>query len=234
MSVRFCGIAAILVGTLSACAGGDAQPASPQASAEMSAASADAARGCLGPQPGHPTPAEQAAFVEEVAGLASTAEQQHGVPAAALAAIAILESGYGWSRLAQNTHNLMGWKYFPEAPAGGRDSWLLECPELGISDRFLVFRDRADAVDFVASQLATTDNYRADAERYQRDRANGVDVVEAVDHWVDGIADPYSSRPEDFRNEVRRVMNDTPAPGGEAPQRNLYSLSQAVSPARQS
>ena len=123
----------------------------------------------------------------------------------------------------------MGWKYFPEAPAGGRDSWVLECPELGTSDRFVVFRDRAEAIDFVASQLASTDNYRADTERYRRDRASGVAVTEAVDRWVEGIADPYSSQPEDFRSEVRRLMNDTYALGGEpASERNLYSLSQAV------
>jgi hypothetical protein len=227
MAARFYAGPVVLVCMLSACAGVRDD------SAARATASADPAWGCLGPQPGHPTAAEQTAFVEEVASLATRAEQRHGVPAAAITAMAILESGYGWSRLAQNTNNLMAWKSFPDAPAGGRDSWTLECPELGISDRFVVFRDRADAIDFVASQLAGSDNYRADTERYRRDRASGVDVVEAVDRWVDGIADPYSTRPENFRAEVRRLMNDT-YDLGDAPaaERNLYSLSEAVSPAR--
>jgi hypothetical protein len=229
MSARIYGISAVLTCTLAACSGIGNEPAGPQASADLAAARADPTWGCSEPQPGHPTAAEQTAFVEEVASLAARAEERHGVPAAAITAMAILESGYGWSRLAQSTNNLMGWKYFPEAPAGGRDSWVLECPELGTSDRFVVFRDRAEAIDFVASQLASTDNYRADTERYRRDRASGVDVTEAVDRWVEGIADPYSSQPEDFRSEVRRLMNDTYALGGEpASERNLYSLSQAV------
>ena len=232
MSARFCATPVVLVCMLTACSGvGD--DAGPRASADLATASADPAWGCTGPQPGHPTAAEQTAFVEEVASLATRAEERHGAPAAAVTAIAILESGYGWSRLAQNTNNLMGWKYFPDAPAGGRDSWVLECPELGISDRFVVFRDRADAIDFVASQLASTDNYGADTERYRRDRASGVDVVEAVNRWVDGIADPYSTQPENFRTAVRRLMDDTYEIGnGPSTEHNLYSLSESVLPAR--
>src|SRR4051812_15151167 len=49
--------------------------------------------GCHGPKPGHPTLAERAAFVREVSELAVKAEKTHGVPASALAAIAIAESG---------------------------------------------------------------------------------------------------------------------------------------------
>ena len=233
MAARFCAIPVVLACTLTACSGVGDDRAGAGASADLAAASADPAWGCLETQPGHPTPAEQTAFVEEVSSLATRAEERHGVPAAAITAIAILESGYGWSRLAQNTDNLMGWKYFPDAPAGGRESWVLECPEMGISDRFVVFRDRADAIDFVASQLASTDNYLVDTERYRRDRASGVDVVEAVDRWVDGIADPYSTQPENFRAEVRRLMNETYDIGNApAPERNLYSLSESVSPAR--
>jgi hypothetical protein len=233
MAARFCAIPLVLACTLTACSGVGDDRTGEGASADLATASADPAWGCLGPQPGHPTAAEQTAFVEEVASLATRAEERHGVPAAAITAIAILESGYGWSRLAQNANNLMGWKYFPDAPAGGRDSWMLECPELGISDRFVVFHDRADGIDFVAGQLASTDNYRADTERYRRDRASGVDVVEAVDRWVDGIADPYSTQPENFRTEVRRLMNETYAiENGPAAEHNLYSLSESVSPAR--
>jgi len=233
MLARSGAIPLALVCTLAACSGFGNDRADRQSAADLAAASADPAWGCLEAQPGHPTAAEQTAFVEEVASLATQAEERHGVPAAAITAMAILESGYGWSRLAQNTDNLMGWKYFPDAPAGGRDSWVLECPELGISERFVVFRDRADAIDFVAAQLATTDNYRADTERYRRDRASGVEVEEAVNRWVDGIADPYSTQPENFRTAVRRVMNETYDIGDQpSAEHNLYSLSESVTPAR--
>jgi hypothetical protein len=103
--------------------------------------------------------------------------------------------GDGHPRLAQNTNNLLGWKYSPGVSDGERDTWGLECPEKGTIDEFLVSRDRAEAVDFVADQLASSENYRADTERYRRDRASGTDVVEAANRWVDAIADPYSSHP---------------------------------------
>jgi Mannosyl-glycoprotein endo-beta-N-acetylglucosaminidase len=223
----------ILVALLSACAGvGDDRP-SPEGPADAAAAETSAAWGCYEPQPGHPTEAEQKAFLAEVAPLAIRAEERHGVPAAAITAMAIQESGYGWTRLAQNTNNLLGWKHFPGVAGAERDFWVLECPEQGASDRFLVFRDRAEAIDFVAEQLATSDNYRADTERYVSDRTSGVSVVEAVNRWVDGIADPYSSQPEAYRAALRRVMNETyDMPEGQLPQGNLYSLSEAVSPAR--
>ena len=95
--------------------------------------------------------------------------------------MAILESGYGWTRLAQNANNLLGWKYFADAAGGERDFGVLECPEKETSDRSIVFRDRAEAFDLMADQLASSDNYRADTERYRRDRASGVNVV---DGWT--------------------------------------------------
>ena len=136
-------------------------------------------------------------------------------------------SGYGWTRLAENTNNLLAWKYSPGASGQERDFWVLECPEMGTSDRFLVFRDRAEAVDFVADQLASSDNYREDTDRYRDDRTNGVPVVEAVNRWVDGIADPYSSQPEVYRERVQRMMNDTyELPDGS--KGSLYTLSDSV------
>ena len=225
------GVPLILISLLSACAGLGEDRAASEASADAALSETSAAWGCFEPQPGHPTEAERRAFVEEVAPLATRAGERHGVPATAIMAMAILESGYGWTRLAQNTNNLLGWKYFPEA-AGEREFWVLECPEQGISDRLLVFRDRAEAIDYVAEQLATSDNYRADTQRYIRDRGSGVDVVEAVDRWVDGIADPYSTQPEEYRASLRRVMSETyEFAEGQVPGGDLYSLSGAASPA---
>ena len=221
----------VVAGALAACAGaGDDRPApSPQASDAARSPNLAAALECPALQPGQPTVAEQRAFVEEVGTLATRAEERYGVPAAALTAIAILESGYGRTQLAQETNNILGWKAFPGVDAGGRESWALECPGQGTIDRFVVFRDRADSVDYVSNQLASSDNYRAETERYRRERADGADVVEAVNRWVDGIADPYSSDPEAFRSAVRRIMGDSyeTAKGTEE---TLYRLSEAASP----
>jgi hypothetical protein len=216
---------------LAACSGPDVL-ATPSLRATAEEAPAQA-WGCSQPQPGHPTAAEKRAFIDEVGGLASKAEQRYGVPAAALVAMVIQESEYGWTRLAQNSHNLLAWKYTSERAAGGRGSWVLDCPGEGSNDRYIVFAGRADAPEFVAAQLASSDDYRAATERYRRDRASGIDVVEAVNRWVDGIADPYSSKAEEYRLDLRRVMNDPYKPADRlSPERNLFRLSEAVPPSQ--
>ena len=223
MDERRSAVPLVLVFMLAGCSGVEGDRSSSQAPVTDSSV----AWGCDAPQPGHPTAAEKRAFVEEVGTLAITAEERHGVPATALTAMAMLESGYGWTRLAENTNNLLAWKYSPGASGQERDFWVLECPEMGTSDRFLVFRDRAEAVDFVADQLASSDNYREDTDRYRADRTSGVPVVEAVNRWVDGIADPYSSQPEVYRERVHRIMNDTyELPDGS--KGSLYTLSDSV------
>jgi flagellum-specific peptidoglycan hydrolase FlgJ len=55
-----------------------------------------------------------------------TAEERYGVPAAALVAMAIAESGYGWTRLAINTDNLFAWKHFPGPAMEGHRFWVLK------------------------------------------------------------------------------------------------------------
>lgn len=238
MTPRRCTVSLAGLLLLAACAGWQDGGAGPGGAATAGAAPAPAARptgDCLEPLPGHPTAAERRAFVAEVSELAVGAEERHGVPAAAIAAMAIQESGYGWTRLAQETHNLLAWKHTTPEAAGGRDFWVLECPELGTTDRYIVFRDRGEAVDFVAERLATSDNYQADTERYRRDRANGVAVIEAVDRWVDGIADPYSSDPEAYRQAIRRILNNPYDPSDRrSPEDNLYRLSERAEPPRAS
>ena len=52
------------------------------------------------------------------------------------------------------------------------NSWVLDCG--ATKDRYIVFPDRAQAVDFVARQLATSDNYADATDRYRQERAQGV------------------------------------------------------------
>lgn len=230
------GLPFVLISALTACSGVQDMAADVGLPIEKSAAAetqnaASAEWGCQQPQPGHPTDAEEHAFVDDVSRLAQQAERTHGVPAAAITAMAIQESGYGWTRLAQETNNLLAWKYVPGPAVGDRQSWQIDCPEPGPHDRFVVFADRAEAVEFVAQQLATTPNYQADTERYQQDRSNGIDVRQAVDQWLDGISDPYSTDPEGYQVAIKRLMNDPYAPGDQiSPEDNLYRLSQDVPP----
>jgi hypothetical protein len=246
MAAPFRGVPLVVLLVLIACSAGPNLPASPEApNASGTLAQPAEAWGCYDLKPGHPTVSEQEAFLDEVARLATRAEDRHGVPAAALVAMAVAESGYGWTRLALNTNNLFAWKHFPGPAAVGRRYWVLECQPDKPGTRFVVFANRAEAVDFVARQLATSDNYRADTERYRRDRAaeavqgalkrlgldqaaagGGADVVEAVNRWVEGVADPYSSDPALWSRNVRQIMNDPYSPSERlSPERNLYRLS---------
>jgi mannosyl-glycoprotein endo-beta-N-acetylglucosaminidase len=245
MVVRLRELLLVLLLALIACLAAPEAPNVSQAASESAEA-----WGCYDLKPGHPTASEQRAFVEEVARLATTAEERYGVPAAALVAMAIAESGYGWTRLAINTNNLFAWKHFPGPATEGREYWVLECQPDEPGNRFVVFADRAEAVDFVARQLAISENYRADTERYRQDRAavdiraplerlgldgaaigGATNVVEAVNQWVQGVADPYSSNPEKWSRDVRHVMNDPYAPSDRlSPEHNLYRLAGSTPP----
>src|SRR6266545_7936315 len=52
--------------------------------------------GCYDPKPGHPTLAEKQQFITEISALAVEAKRKHGILAAAIAAMSMVESGYRW------------------------------------------------------------------------------------------------------------------------------------------
>ena len=187
--------------------------------------------GCYGTKPGHPTAAEREAFIREVSALAVKAEKTHGVPASALAAIAISESGYGWTRLAIDANNLFAWKYV-ESAAAGRKPYVLRCAGRR-SQRFLAFASRADAVDFVAERLATADVYRKPTEAYQAARKQGRGSDAAVKAWLSAVAGRYSRRPAAFTRKITRIMNNPAAPSAIVSRdANLYRLSAGAGSAR--
>lgn len=197
---------------------------------------ADSAMGaawpCNGTKPGHPTPAEREAFIREVSALAVQAEKTHGVPAAALAAIAIAESGYGWTRLALEANNLFAWRWRPVTSAG-RKSYVLECRRSGVEpDRYMVFASREDAVDFVARRFTAANIYRGHTKAYIAARERGDSAEGAVKAWVSGIARNYSRPPGAFAKKIIRIMNNPAAPSDAVSRdANLYRLS-AGGPAR--
>jgi len=183
---------------------------------------------CYAPEPGHPTAAEKRAFVEEISPLAQSAEKNHGVPAAALAAMSIVESGYGWTRTAQAANNLFGWKYVSATSAGGRGAWSLDCqPPDDPNNKYVQFSDREDAFDFVGARLSRSSYYREDTARY-RDRGDAVDIVTAVNDWVRGISDPYNWKPELYAKTLQRFMNNPFQPSDTLSPENLYRLSGEV------
>jgi hypothetical protein len=183
--------------------------------------------GCHGTKPGHPTPEERAAFIREVSELAVKAEKTHGVPASALAAIAIAESGYGYTRVAIHANNLFAWKFVPAA-ANSVKEYVLDCQRRRAKARFAAFDSKAHAFDFVASRLATLEAYRRHTEAYQAARKRGEAAEAAVQAWLHGVATSYSHKPAEFVRKITRIMNDPVDPrdtvSGEV---NLYRLSAA-------
>jgi flagellum-specific peptidoglycan hydrolase FlgJ len=183
-----------------------------------------ASRGCYGTKPGHPAAADRARFVEEVSDLAIKAEQQHGVPAAALVAIAIAESGYGCTGIAVQTNNLFTWKAGRSAAAAGK-AYVAPCERQSKKhQRFLVFRSRAESFEVVAARLASFGPYRTHTAPYVAARDRGENVEAAVDDWLEGTQ-RYSRRPAYFVATIRRIMNspaDTRSPN------HLYRLSAPV------
>ena len=199
----------------------------------LAESAAGAAWPCNGNKPGHPTPAEREAFIREVSALAVQAEKNHGVPASALAAIAIAESGYGWTRLALEANNLFAWRWRPVTSAG-RKSYVLKCRRGGVEhDRYMVFASREDAVDFVARRFTTANIYREHTRAYQAARERGDSGERAVKAWVSGVARHYSRPPEVFRRKIIRIMNNPASPSDVVSQEtNLYRLSARAGAAR--
>jgi hypothetical protein len=153
---------------------------------------------CYAPKPGHPTSAEKTAFIDEVRVYAQEAEARWGPPAAALMAMAANESGYGFTRIGLHANNLFGWKWTNSEAAGGRPPYTLTCqPSWDPNNKYVSFKDRRDAVHFVAMKLATLSRYKPVTERYVSDIRNGVAITTAVNRWVQGIQsagyNPYAS-----------------------------------------
>jgi hypothetical protein len=184
---------------------------------------------CYGPEPGHPTLEERKVFVAKVSKEAIKAEKNYGVPAGPIAAMAIVESGYGFTRTAKSAQNYFGWKYFSAKSADGRNAFTLECqPEEDVGNQYIIFRDLADSVDFVARKLATLSYYAGDTKNYREKLKTDAGRREAVIAWVADISDPYNWRPEEYLATITRVMNDPVSPSDTAGANSLYFLSDPV------
>lgn len=169
--------------------------------------------GCYDPQPGHPTSAEKTAFINEMKTYAQEAEATYGTPAAALLAMACNESGYGFTRIAIYAKNYFGWKWYSSTAAGGRTYWILDCqPASDPNNKYVVFSSRRDCVMFVAMKLATMSIYKDDTDQYKVDIANGVNIVVAVNTWVEGVQASGYNPSYDWVVITEKMMNNYMTP----------------------
>ena len=151
-----------------------------------------------------PTAEDKRNFIEQISRFAIQAESKHGVPAPALAGMAILESGYGLTRLSQDAKNIFGYK-----KVGGQETYTLTCqPAWDVGNQYVKFDSWADAMDFVAGRLAVSPHYRAATAKYKIEIASGVDRKTAAINWLVGISDPYNYKPTEYVTKVKRCIND--------------------------
>jgi Mannosyl-glycoprotein endo-beta-N-acetylglucosaminidase len=184
--------------------------------------------GCYDPQPGHPTAAEKQIFVSELCGLAPAAESKYGVPASALASIAIVESGYGWTRTAQQANNLFCWKFVSRRAARGRVSYTLERqPPEDKNNGYVTFANHIEAVDFVGKKLATLPIYKSATDECRRSRTSGADIPTITRTWVTAVAQQHNWKPQQYVESVTRTINNPISPSDTvSAELSLYQLSQ--------
>lgn len=181
--------------------------------------------GCYDPQPGHPTAAERAAFVREISPAAQEAESRYGVPAPGLAAMAINESGYGFTRTALQANNLFGWKDFSTSD----QAFSLDCqPAKDNGNRYRIFRSFGEAVDAVGRSLglhAKNLAYAAASRAYWQELNAGTAAQTATLHWLQAIqAGHYNPHPY-YASATIRFANDYMSPGETiSSTTNLYML----------
>jgi hypothetical protein len=188
--------------------------------------------GCYDPKPGHPSLQEKQAFVAEAGKFAKEAEQKFGVPAPAIAAMSVIESGYGFTHIALEANNFFGYKFTGSGPAEGRPSWQLTCqPASDPNNRYIQFKDRQDAFLFVGRKLAVLPRYVAATSEYMKARATGSPLDKAADAWVRAIADAGYNPDPGYPGRVIAIMSNPIDPSGSySPSDNLYRLSEAGSP----
>lgn len=202
--------------------------------AEQRAAAAAKAKSwkCYAPEPGHPTLQEKRDYIERISRYATDAETRYHVPAAVIAAMGLVEAGYGFTRTAQQAHNLFGWK----APERGlTPHYVLACQdtagEFGEADDnrcYVVFDSEQRAVDYVAGRLASgfTANYAKANARYQKETSASVPVIERTQNWIAGIAKPYNWQPLNYARNICRLMRNPVNTSDEIDaDNNLYRLS---------
>jgi hypothetical protein len=179
--------------------------------------------GPYNPMPGHPSLKEREEFVRVVGPLAKAAEARYGVPAAALAAMSIDESGYGWTRTALNANNLFGFKYTKTAAKAGFTRYVLPCqPASDVGNAYVIYPSYSEAFDMVAERLATLSYYSAATKKYV---ATEPKTREAIRAWVKAIALHYNCCPARYIKSITRTINNPLAPSDSEAEDSLFKLS---------
>jgi flagellum-specific peptidoglycan hydrolase FlgJ len=153
-------------------------------------------------------------FVQFAAASAARAEGRHGVPGPILAAMSIQESGYGRTRLAVLSNNVLSYKR-PKDPAlsGGRPKFTLWCqPAYDVGRDYIWFGSKDAAFDYVAWSLANRPQYKAASDAYKAAIAAGMDRRVAGEAWLKAIAPTYTADTKYVARVLDLAANPLQAP----------------------
>ncbi|RSK26126.1 Parasporal protein [Bacillus sp. HMF5848] len=176
------------------------------------------------------TQLQQQAFVEEVTPLAVKANETWGVPASAIIAMAIIESGYGTTRIAHYANNLFGIKAWGYNPT---NAWQLQgqpdedferaVPVLADygADRkvydetqrrdnwYREFSSYEESVNYLAGKLLLNSRYLPALHKYEELLASGMSLDLAANEYVFNIAESgYNHLGGDYYKRVlSSIMN---------------------------
>jgi hypothetical protein len=142
------------------------------------------------------SPEQCKSFIESIKYDAVSLARRYNVPASAIIGMAVLESGYGTSKVAYNANNLFGLKYWgkpntvvayqlPEQPYEGHKP--LKDVMQRTDNWYRKFNSRSDCITFFVEELFLnktgkwkTNDYSSVTRNYQRNIATGMDKETAV------------------------------------------------------
>ncbi|MFL0583981.1 S-layer homology domain-containing protein [Solibacillus silvestris] len=169
-------------------------------------------------------------FINEIYTYAMRANEKWGIPASAIIGMAILESGYGTTRIAVNANNLFGikvWGYNPKNAwqlKGQPDEDYEPVPVLidygndrKIYDEskrrdnwYRAFTSYKEAVDYLAGNLLLNERYRFAKTNYEERMKKGWSYERASKEYLYDIANAgyIHLGGEYYRNKVGSIMDE--------------------------
>lgn len=148
----------------------------------------------------HPTETQKRDYVDFAVVQAKRAQEVYGVPGALLAAMSIRESGYGLTRLAILSNNVLSFKKPKNVQwQFGRPTFVLWCqPLTDEGNEYLLFGSKDAAFDYVAKVLAQRADlpYAKITQDYRDAIAGGADRKLAATNWLKAIAPIYAKDSE--------------------------------------
>lgn len=141
----------------------------------------------------HPAAIEKAQFIESVSGFIDSVCNKEKLPAKTILAMAIAESGYGFTRTAYYANNLFGIKVFTRdtiaayvlrgQPSEGVNNKALKRlgenrvifnESIRVDNRYRVFTDRPACIQYLVYKILLGKRYIGAAERYRENIRNNI------------------------------------------------------------